>query len=75
MPENTKVRTPTETLFTCLEDFGKCEAKYAIVVYSNSEGDLCWSGSDPLPLSQAIGALECVKQVLLQSFVDNHDTE
>ena len=36
-----EVRSPTETLLKCLEDFGESEPTKAIVVYVNVDGDIC----------------------------------
>lgn len=36
-------RTPTETLVSVMEELGESEAKELIVVYTNQNGELCWS--------------------------------
>lgn len=65
MPEN---RTPTQTLVHVMEDFGRSEPNNCIVIYVNKEGEISWSKSWPLGMSESIGMLEAVKHVMLQQF-------
>ena len=62
-------RSPTETLVSCLEDFGKSEPTKAFVIYVNVDGDICWSSSGPFSYSQTLGMLECVKARVLTNFL------
>lgn len=59
-----KQRTPTELLMNCLEDFGESEPIHAIVIYTNSAGDLCWQSTSN-QLSNRVGMLECAKHYML----------
>ena len=53
-----EVRSPTETLVKCLEEFGESEPTKAIVLWTNTDGDICWSVSGPYHYCQVIGILE-----------------
>lgn len=64
-----ELRTPTETLVKCLEDFGESEPTKVIVVYLNVDGDICWSMSGPYHYTQVIGMLECVKAKVMEKFL------
>ena len=64
-----EVRSPTETLLKCLEDFGESEPTKAIVVYVNVDGDICWSVSGPYNFTHVIGMLECVKAKIMEKFL------
>lgn len=64
-----EVRSPTETLVKCLEDFGISEPSKVIVVYTNEAGDLCWSVSGPYNYTHVIGMLECVKAKIMEKFL------
>ena len=57
-------RTATETLVTVMEEFGECEPKDCIVIYTNANGDLCWSSTSD---SQVVkfGLLEACKQFMI----------
>ena len=69
MPNTTpELRTPTETLMACLEDFGQSEPERLLVIYTNVDGDVCWSSSGPYSYTQTIGLLECVKARVLKKF-------
>jgi hypothetical protein len=63
-------RSPTATLLSCLEDFGESEPAKAIVIYTNADGDLCWSVSGPYHFTQVIGMLECVKARVMGKFLE-----
>jgi hypothetical protein len=68
--ENTaKERTPSDTLISCLEDFGEDEPKKVIVLYTTKGGDLCWSVSGPDTYTETVGILECAKTVILKKFL------
>lgn len=64
-----EVRSPTETLVWCLEDFGSSEPDRALVIWVNSNGDLCWSSSGPYAFTPIIGMLECVKAKIMEKFL------
>ena len=64
-----EVRTPTETLVWCLEDFGDSEPKKVLVIWTNQAGDLCWSESGPSHFCENIGILECVKAKIMEKFL------
>ena len=64
-----EVRSPTETLVKCLEDFGESEPLRAIVIYSNVGGELCWSYSGPPSYTEIIGLLTCVRAKMLEQFL------
>lgn len=53
-------RTATATLMEVLEDFGDSEPKECIVVYTNSNGELCWSSTTDSVVIK-IGLLEAAK--------------
>ena len=65
-----EVRTPTETLVKCMEDFGESEPTKCIVIYLNVGGDICWSTSGPYNFTQIIGMLECVKAKVMEKFLE-----
>ena len=64
-----EVRTPTETLVWCMEDFGAAEPERVLVIYTNSDGDLCWSSSGPYSYTHILGMLECVKAKVMEKFL------
>ena len=68
MPES-EIRTPTETLVKCLEEFGNSEPKKTIVIWTNVDNDLCWSGSGEFHYCEVIGMLECVKGKVMEKFL------
>lgn len=57
-------RTPTETLVSVMEEFGVCEPKECLVIYTNADGDLCWASTSD---SQVVkfGLLEACKQYMI----------
>lgn len=63
---DTKMRTPTDTLMLCLEDFGRAEPDIVIVLYTNQEGEYCYSTSAYDRLSHLVGLLECCKAMMLK---------
>lgn len=65
-----EIRTPSDTLIHCLEDFGLIEPERCLVVYTNANGDICWSFSGPYSYTQLIGMLECVKAMVLKKFIE-----
>ena len=66
-----EVRSPTQTLMACLEDFGASEATKCLVIYTNEAGDICWSSSGPYHFSEVIGMLECVKARVMRKFLED----
>jgi len=64
-----QIRTPSETLIRCLEDFGEAEPTKVIVLWTNTNGDICWSESGPSHYCQNIGMLTCVKEMYLKRFL------
>ena len=70
MSETVATRSPSETLMTCLEEFGKAEPTRVMVIWTDETGDLCWSTSSPRLLSQMIGILECAKAALTREFLE-----
>lgn len=65
-----ELRSPTETLVACLEDFGKSEPTKVVVVYVNVDGDLCWSTSGPYNFTHVIGMLECARAKIMEKFLE-----
>lgn len=61
------VCTPTQVLMNCLEEFGESEAKEVIVVYTNTQGDLCWHCSSD-SIVKKLGLLEACKQFMVSKF-------
>lgn len=61
-------RTPSETLISCLEDFGDDEPDNVLVIYTTKGGDICWSANGPYKYSVMIGMLICVKHLMLKKF-------
>ena len=59
-----KSRTATEILVGVMEEFGICEPKECLVIYTNADGDLCWSSTSD---SQVVkfGLLEACKQFMI----------
>lgn len=66
-----EVRSPSETLIRCLEDFGRDEPTKILVLWITSGGDMCWSESGPSNFSQNVGLLECVKARYLKKFLED----
>jgi hypothetical protein len=64
-----ELRSPTETLVRCMEDFGESEPKKVLVIWTNTDGDLCWSESGPSHFCENIGILTCVKSRIMQKFL------
>jgi hypothetical protein len=74
MPEESKPpapehRGPTETLVSCLEEFGESEPERVLVIWVNEAGDLCWSTNGPYKHTHIIGMLDCVKARVMQRFL------
>ena len=36
-------RSATQTLMTAMEDFGQNEPRDCMIIYTNEDGELCWS--------------------------------
>jgi len=70
MSQTIATRTPSETLMSCLTDFGEAEPDRVLVLWTNEAGDICWSTSSPRKLSAIIGMLECAKAVLTKEFLE-----
>ena len=70
MSETVATRSPSETLMTCLEEFGKAEPTRGMGIWTDETGDLCWSTSSPRVLSQMIGMLECAKAALTREVLE-----
>ncbi len=64
MSEKKKIETPTDLLVSCVEDFGSCEPKQAIVIYTNENDNLCWR-STSMTVCERVGMLEVVKRLIL----------
>ena len=64
-------RTPSETLMNCLTEFGEAEPTRVIVVWTDEKGDLCWSVSSPRSVTAQIGMLDCVKALMMQTFLND----
>jgi len=60
-----KTRTPTELVMHVLEDFGECEAKEAIVIWTDRSGGLNWSATTD-SLTARIGMIELTKAYMLR---------
>jgi hypothetical protein len=58
------LRSPTETLMKCMEDFGECEPKELIVIWTDHNGDLCRSSSTN-SVSTQLGLIEATKAILV----------
>lgn len=69
MTDEVKVRTPSETLLECLEQFGDAEPDRAMVVWTDEAGDLCWATSGQRSYTVMIGMLKCVEAVLMAKFL------
>ena len=65
MPSTGKIRTGTETLLACMEEFGTSEPKDLLVIYTNEAGELCWSCSTD-SVTTKLGLLEACKQFMIQ---------
>ena len=65
-----EVRSASQTLMHCLEDFGESEPDRVIVVYTNAAGDLCWSVSGPYSYTRIVGMLECCKAKVMEKFLE-----
>ena len=64
MPAETR-RTPTETLLSAMEEFGQCEPKDCLVIYTNEGGDLVWLCSSD-QISTKLGLIEACKYFILK---------
>lgn len=60
-----KVRTASETLIACMEEFGIDEPKECLVIYTNEKGDLCWSSTTDSMVVK-FGLLEACKQFMIK---------
>lgn len=60
-------RTATETIMNVMEEFGNSEPKEMIVIYINTEGDLCWSATTDSIVTR-FGLVEACKQALISRF-------
>lgn len=64
------IRTATETLLSCMEDFGESEPKECMVIYTNENGDMCFSSTtDSLVIK--LGLLELSKQYILKKIAED----
>jgi len=63
------VRSPTETLVDCMEDFGEAEPNKLLVIWTNEAGDLCWAESGRSSFIENIGILDCVRAKLMEKFL------
>ena len=70
MPDETPIepRTVTETMVRCMEDFGVSEPKRVLVIWLNSDEDICWSTNSPWSYMEIVGLLECVKSRTLHKW-------
>jgi len=68
-----EVRSPSDTLIWCMEDFGASEPERVFVVYVNKSGELCWSSSGPYSYTHIIGMLDCARNVIMQKFMELND--
>lgn len=59
-----QIRTATETLVACMEEFGVSEPKDCLVIYTNEAGDLCWSTTTDSTVVK-FGLLEACKQFMI----------
>lgn len=57
-------RTATETLVAVMEEFGVCEPKECLVIYTNQDGDLCWSSTSDSMMTK-LGLIEACKQFMI----------
>ena len=62
-------RTPSETLMNCLTDFGEAEPTRVLVIWTDVDGNICWSTSAPRSVTAQVGMLECVKALMVQSLL------
>ena len=67
--KTSEFRSPTETLVRCMEEFGVSETKKLLVIWTDEQGDLCWSESGPSLFCQNIGMLECVRAKIMEKFL------
>ena len=66
-------RTPTETLVACMERFGECEPEQLLILYTDANGGLCWSTSNPMRHTQLIGMVECARAIFKKQMLDDED--
>jgi hypothetical protein len=64
-----KIRTATETLITCMEDFGEDEPQEVMVIYTTKSGDFAFSCSTDR-LTAKLGMLEFCKAMILAKAFD-----
>jgi hypothetical protein len=76
MPDNSRPdekckddRTPLETLLWVLTDIEKVPAGRLMVIYTNQDGDVCWSASGPYSFSHMVGLLACVEAMVKAKFM------
>jgi hypothetical protein len=60
-------RTATDTLIHIMEEFGKAEPHDCIVIWTDEEGDICWSSSTDSYCTK-IGLLETAKLAIANQF-------
>jgi hypothetical protein len=61
-------RSPTDTLLSCLEDFGESEPKRVLVIHTNTAGELVCQTSSPYSMVEILGMLEFAKTIIVSRF-------
>jgi hypothetical protein len=69
-----KTRTPSDVLFTCLQDFGQDEPLEVVVIYRTQGGDLAWSSNINVH-SHFLGVLKYAEFCFLEARRNEHKEE
>lgn len=64
--ENKKPETPTELLVRCMEEFGECEARKALIIYLDDKDFIKWR-STPMLDYEKLGLIKIVEGGILKA--------
>ena len=58
-------QSATDTLVNAMEEFGRAEPKECMIIWTDSEGDICWSSTTDA-LTVKLGMIELVKAMIIK---------
>jgi hypothetical protein len=59
------IRTATQTLMDAMEEFGCAEPNDCMIIWTDSQGDICWSTTSDA-LTVKLGMIETVKAMIIK---------
>lgn len=62
-------RTPTDTLMTAMEEFGRAEPLDCMIIWTDQSGDICWSSTTDSRVTR-LGMIEMVKTLIVKGIED-----